>query len=152
MKFESPWHRDFLLTRQIYEVSNNLIDIGFGALSLDGYLVTIVTFNWFFFDISAAGFSLISHTNFFKSDISVIKLVSNEDRGVEGNGHVQELERAVREELEDEAFGEFFRNLNSESAIGSSRRLDCSRDITSGIDVLEDHINSKADVGFHVTE
>lgn len=131
MKFESPRHRDFFLTGQIYEVSDNLIDIGFGTLSLDGYLVTVVTFNWFFLDISAAGFSLISHTNFFKSDISVIKLVSNEDRGVEGNGHVQELERTVREELEDEAFREFFRNLNSESAIGSSGGLDSSRDVTS---------------------
>lgn len=103
MQFESPRHGYFSLTGKIDEVSNHLINIRFGALSLHRDPVTVIRLYRFLLDVGAPALALISHADLLKGKISVIKLVSDEDRRIEGDGHINELKRTIRHELKHKA-------------------------------------------------
>lgn len=99
MQFEPPRHGHFPLAGKIDEMRNHLIDIRFDALSLHRDPVTVIRLYGFLLDVGASALALISHTNLLKGKISVVKLVPDEDRRIEGDGHINELERTIRHEF-----------------------------------------------------
>lgn len=104
VQLEPPGHRHFSLAGEIDEVSDHLIHVRFEALSLDRNAVGIIGFDRLFLNVSAFALALVAHADLFESHIAVVELVSDEDWGIEGDGHVVELEGAVGHQLEDQAF------------------------------------------------
>lgn len=68
------------------------IDIGFETLRLDWDAVGIVRFDGFLLNISSSTLPSIAHADLLEGEVAVVELVTDEDGGVEGDGHVDELE------------------------------------------------------------
>lgn len=129
MQLESPGHGHFSLAGEVDEVGHHLVHIGLGALSLDGDPVAVVGLYWLLLDVGASALALISHADLLEGKISVVELVPDEDGGIEGDGHIDELKGTVGHELEHQAFRELLRDLYGECAIGASGGLDGARDV-----------------------
>ena len=104
VQLEPPRHGHFSLAGEIDEMGDHLIHVGFGALSLDWDAVGIIRFDRLFLNVCAFALALVAHADLFESHVAVVELVSDEDWGIEGDGHVVELKGAVGHQLEDQAF------------------------------------------------
>lgn len=96
VQFEPPRHRHLPLAGKINEVSDHLVHIGFGALRLDWDSITVIGLDGLLLDVGSSALALISHPDLLKGKISVVKLVPDEDRRIEGNGHINELKGSIR--------------------------------------------------------
>lgn len=104
VQFEPPGHRHFSLAGEIDEVSNHLVDIGLGALGLDWYPVAVIGLDGLLLDVGASALALVAHADLLEGKISVVKLVPDQDRGIEGDGHIYKLKGTIGHQLEHQTF------------------------------------------------
>ena len=114
-------------------------------------IVSLVRLDRLFVNICALSIAIVCHSDFFKSQKSIIEFITDDDRRLERDRHVSELKRSVRHQFKYQTIWQFLADLHSKSSIWSRRWLDCTRDVCVWIQMLEDDSCSETDLFLQMT-